>query len=272
MSAPRRVAVEARIAEELPGLGALELPAPVTDGELRSTPALRMRLDRFANEFRGPRAVGLRREPVTAAYRRAFRQVGLDPDLRPTPLERAALARMLDGGFLPGGLVADALLVALLDTGIPVWALDERALAGALVLRQSVPESMAAGRLVFADGRRPLVELFAEPPGEIAPARGCAAARLYSVTVPGGDCAPRRRGARSRRRDPRRRLMRAEILVFDGVEELDVVGPYEVLARAAASDPGSVVRLVSLEGPRAHQGQYGSVPRVRARSPPTPTC
>ena len=147
-----------------------------------------MRLDRFANEFRGPRAVGLRREPVTAAYRRAFRQVGLDPDLRPTPLERAALARMLDGGFLPGGLVADALLVALLDTGIPVWALDERALAGALVLRQSVPESIAAGRLVFADGRRPLVELFAEPPGETplraaAPRRGCTRLRFPGVTA-----------------------------------------------------------------------------------------
>ena len=51
--------------------------------------------------------------------------------------------------------------------------------------------------------------------------------------------------------------MRAEILVFDGVDELDFVGPYEVLARAASSDPGSSVRLVSLHGPCGLRGQYG---------------
>ncbi len=52
-------------------------------------------------------------------------------------------------------------------------------------------------------------------------------------------------------------MMRAEILVFDGVDELDFVGPYEVLARAVAGAPGSSVRLVSLHGPRAHRGQCG---------------
>ncbi len=186
MSAPRPAGLEAALAAELPGLGVLELGAEVGDRELRSTPALRARLELFANKFRGPRAVGLRREPVTAAYRRAFRQVGLDPDVQPTPLERAALSRMIEGGFHTSGLVADATLVALLDTGIPVWALDERALSGGLTLRQSVTgEPFTAGRLVLADARRPLVELFGEPAAPLLPAVGADAVRLYSVTVPG---------------------------------------------------------------------------------------
>jgi len=186
VSTPRPVQVEAAVARELDWLGVLELADALCDPTLRTRDALRMRLDAFSSSFRGPRAVRLREEPVTGAYRRAYRQVGLDPDIRPTPLEAAARARMIEGGFRSEGLIEDSLLVALLDTGIPVWALDERQVDGPLTLRQSRPgESPAPGRLVLADRRRPVGELFKEPLEGFAPAAGCERARLYAVTVPG---------------------------------------------------------------------------------------
>ena len=37
------------------------------------------------------------------------------------------LERMLRGGFLTGGMLDDILMIALLDTGVPVWALDAAA-------------------------------------------------------------------------------------------------------------------------------------------------
>jgi len=48
-------------------------------------------------------------------------------------------------------------------------------------------------------------------------------------------------------------MMGVEIVVFDGVDELDFLAPYEVLSRAA---PGKV-QLVALKGPRRVRGKYG---------------
>ena len=81
--------------------------------------------------------MSVRREPVPAAYRVFFRQIGLDPDVARTPIEAAVLERMLHGGFLSGGLLADVLLIALVDTGVPVWALDAEAVDGPLGIRAS---------------------------------------------------------------------------------------------------------------------------------------
>jgi len=134
------------------------------------------RLHELSSRFRGARAVGVRREPVPAAYRVFFRHIGLDPDVLPTPIEAAMLERMLRGGFPTGGLLEDVLLIALLDTGVPVWALDAATLDGPLGIRPSregeplgrSPEApmLPAGRLVVADGSAALAVLF----GELAPA------------------------------------------------------------------------------------------------------
>ena len=121
------------VEEELPGLRLLIGEAlhtraqPLTGG---SPPEVRQRLRELSNRFRGARAVGVRREPVPAAYRVFFRQIGLDPDVVRTPIEAAVLERMLSGGFLPSSLLEDVLLIALLDTGVPVWALDTDRLDG----------------------------------------------------------------------------------------------------------------------------------------------
>ena len=85
------------------------------------------------------------------------------------------MERMLRGGFASAGLLADALLIALLDTGVPVWALDARSLDGELGIRVSgdgeqlgraaAAPALAAGGLVVADASTPLAVLF----GELAP-------------------------------------------------------------------------------------------------------
>jgi DNA/RNA-binding domain of Phe-tRNA-synthetase-like protein len=153
------------------------------------------RLRGLSNRFHGARAVGIRREPVPAAYRVFFRQIGLDPDVVHTPIEAAVRERMLRGGFLPGDLLEDVLLIALLDTGIPVWALATEALDGPLGIRSSVEgellgrspgaPALPAGRLVIADASSPVAILF----GELAPGhRPLATTReltLFAVAVAG---------------------------------------------------------------------------------------
>jgi len=153
------------------------------------------RLHELSNRFRGARAVAVRREPVPAAYRVFFRHIGLDPDVVRTPIEAAALERMLRGGFLSGGLLADVLLIALVDTGVPVWALDSDAVDGPLGIRSSSegeslgrsPDAplLPAGRLVVADASAALAVLF----GELAPGHaagsGTRGLTLYAIQVAG---------------------------------------------------------------------------------------
>ncbi len=128
------------VEEELPGLRLLVGEASHTRAQALTgaSPAdVRGRLRELSNRFRGARAVGMRREPVPGAYRVFFRQIGLDPDAVRTPIEAAVMERMLRGGFLTGGLLEDVLLIALLDTGVPVWALDAESVDGQLGIRAS---------------------------------------------------------------------------------------------------------------------------------------
>jgi DNA/RNA-binding domain of Phe-tRNA-synthetase-like protein len=105
------------------------------------------------------------------------------------------LGRMLQGGFISSNVLADALLIALVDTGVPVWALAADAIEGPLGIRASrVGESLGrasgapalpAGRLVVADDSVALAVLF----GEIAPGHAARAVTgeltLFSLQVPG---------------------------------------------------------------------------------------
>jgi DNA/RNA-binding domain of Phe-tRNA-synthetase-like protein len=173
------------VEEELPSLRLLVAEVEVARREslTGSSPAdIMARLRELSSRFRGARAVGLRREAVPAAYRVFFRQIGLDPDLERTPMEAAVLERMLRGGFLSGGLLEDVLLIALLDTGVPVWALDADTLDGPLGIRPSregeglgrTPSAppLPLGRLVIADASAAVAVLFgALAPGHEAGAR-----------------------------------------------------------------------------------------------------
>jgi DNA/RNA-binding domain of Phe-tRNA-synthetase-like protein len=161
----------------------------------KSTRAVKQRLKDLSSRFRGAGAVTMRQEPVPWAYRVFYRHIGLDPDRTRTPVEGAALERLLRGEFRAQNRVDDALTVSLVETGVPIWALDESTLEGALGLRparsgerlgrgeESAP--LTDGRLVVADERGPIGELF----GALAAGHGVTPqsrrALLFAVRVPG---------------------------------------------------------------------------------------
>jgi DNA/RNA-binding domain of Phe-tRNA-synthetase-like protein len=161
----------------------------------RSPPGVEDRLRELSNRFRGARAVTVRREPVPAAYRVFFRQIGLDPDVVRTPIEAAALERMMRGGFSSGGMLQDVLLIALVDTGVPVWALDAESVNGPLGIRASSegeplgqsPDALAlpAGRLVIADASTALAPLFGELASGHEAKAGTERLTLFAIQVAG---------------------------------------------------------------------------------------
>jgi transcriptional regulator GlxA family with amidase domain len=57
--------------------------------------------------------------------------------------------------------------------------------------------------------------------------------------------------------------MHAEILLFDGFDELDAMGPWEVLAGLSAVRDDVTARLVTLEGPREVRADHGAVIRAQ---------
>ncbi|MGH2858499.1 MAG: hypothetical protein ACRDMJ_13580 [Solirubrobacteraceae bacterium] len=150
------------IAAELPGLRLVHATVAARQG--RTPPALVRRLALLSDHWRGAGVVALRTRPVTRAYRTFFHHVGLEPDVRRVPGEEAMVARLLHGGFVGSELIHDACLVALIETGVPVWALD------AAVVQQTELGIRAGptGSLVVADGGSVHAELFGEP----SPAHG----------------------------------------------------------------------------------------------------
>jgi DNA/RNA-binding domain of Phe-tRNA-synthetase-like protein len=186
------------IEEELPQLrivvGDAHLPAAGAAGR-GSPPGVQRRLHDLSNRYRGARAVGVRREPVPSAYRVFYRQIGLDPEVARTPIEGAVLERMLRGGFLSEGLLQDVLLIALVDTGVPVWALDAQTVHGELGVRLSLEGEplgkasdalrLPAGRLVVADDTAALGLLFGELAEDCAVGSRTRELTLFAVQVSG---------------------------------------------------------------------------------------
>ena len=188
MSAALRAArgwVAPELSEEFPELGLLHARARA--GGRRTPPEVRARLRRLSDRFTGARAVALRREPIPWAYRVFFRQIGMDPDERRTPVEQAALDRMMHGGFRSRGLVADAILLATVETGVPLLAFDAGRVEGDPGLRLSgsgerLPGAewpLPPGRIVVADEREPLAVLF----GDAAPERAVGAESELALLV-----------------------------------------------------------------------------------------
>jgi DNA/RNA-binding domain of Phe-tRNA-synthetase-like protein len=186
------------VQQELPELKLISAEVQVGRAEQVTAscpPDVKARLRGLSNRFHGARAIGIRREPVPAAYRVFFRQIGLDPDVVQTPIEAAVRERMLRGGFLPGGLLEDILLIALLDTGIPVWALASETVDGALGIRSSAegerlgtsPDAavLPPGRLVIADSSAPLAILFGELAAAHRPQARTRELTLFAVAVAG---------------------------------------------------------------------------------------
>ena len=147
---------------------------------------LRDRLRLLSDRFRGPQAIAMRRQPIPHAYRVFFRHIGLEPDEHRIPVEALALERMKHGGFKSRNLLDDAITIAVMETAVPVWALDGATLEGGLRLRPGgAGDGVPSGRLVVADARRPVAVLF----GDITPGAGVTERTreivLFSVAVPG---------------------------------------------------------------------------------------
>jgi DNA/RNA-binding domain of Phe-tRNA-synthetase-like protein len=170
----RRGLVADAVAAEHPGLW-------LAWTELAATPAptpreLRERLRRMADRMTGAEAIAMRQREVPHAHRVFFRHIGLDPDVVRTPVEALVLRRMSEGGLRPQGLISDALTVAVLETGVGVWAFD--GLVGAPRIEE------ARGELVLADENGPLALLFGEPSRGV-PGRDTRRIALVAIAVPG---------------------------------------------------------------------------------------
>jgi DNA/RNA-binding domain of Phe-tRNA-synthetase-like protein len=170
--------VAPELAAEFPGL---RLHWTELEAHVRASPReLRRRLRELSDRVAGAGVVAMRTQPIPHAYRAFYRQVGLDPDAARIPSEEAAVRRLLQGRFQSRGTLQDALLVALIETGVPVWALDR----GAVDLA-SLGIRTAEGRLVVADAVRVYATLFGEPTAEFVPRSGTRRIVLYAVAVEG---------------------------------------------------------------------------------------
>lgn len=173
---PRAGWIAPELAEELPELRLWSVALAARNG--RSPEPVRERLRALSDRSRGAQAVALRRQPVPWAYRVFFRHIGLDPDAQRTPVEALALERLLKGGLRSESLLDDAITIAVMETGVPLWALDADRVEGGLGLRSAAAREplgrteaavpLVAGRLVVADAAGPVAILF----GDLAPGAG----------------------------------------------------------------------------------------------------
>lgn len=182
---PVPCAVDPVLRDEFPGLRLWSLALSIRPG--RSTAGLRRQLRQLSDRITGAQAIALRQKPIPHAYRVFFRHVGLDPEQRRTPIEQAVLVRLEEGRYRSRGLVADALLIALVETGVPVWALDDGGLDGALGLRLAHEDDthVPAGRLAVADAARAVAELFGPVAPELEVTGSTRRLRLFAVAVEG---------------------------------------------------------------------------------------
>jgi DNA/RNA-binding domain of Phe-tRNA-synthetase-like protein len=161
-----------------------------------SPPEVKERLRFLSNRYRGASVVAMRTQPIPHAYRAFYRQIGLDPDASRIPSEEVAVARLLHGQFRSSNLLEDALLIALIETGVPVWALDADGVdAGGLGIRTTVDgdrlgtseyaSHVPPGRLAVADARCVHALLF----GDVAIGHGVSRRStrivLFSIGAPG---------------------------------------------------------------------------------------
>jgi hypothetical protein len=184
VSEPRSGRVAPEIAAEFPGLRLELIELELAGGP--SPPALRRRLAEWSDRSRGAALIAQRTRPVERAYRTFYRQSGLDPDLRRPPGEAAAVSRLLRGGFGSVDRLTDARLIALLETGVPVWALDAAGVGGgALEIRTGSSAGGAPGALIVAAGERAAAILFDDPVPELSAGARTRRAILYAIGVDG---------------------------------------------------------------------------------------
>lgn len=179
---------------EFPGLRLrwlrLETRPPLDAREVRS------RLRQLSDRGHGAGVVAMRTRPIHRAYRAFFRQTGLDPDVQRPPAEQAAASRLMRGELSAPDALGGALLIALVETGVPVWALDGESIHHrGLGIRQtgegermgegSHDAALRPGRLVVADEASIHGLLFGSLAAGHEPGRSTRRLALFSVGVGG---------------------------------------------------------------------------------------
>lgn len=186
---PQEGWIDAGVASEFPDLRLWQLTLPLPGPVGKSSEGVRERLREMSDGFRGAQAVTMRSQPIHHAHRVFFRHIGLDPDSTRPPAEAIAVERLRAGAFKPSNQLDDAIVIAVMETGVPVWALDEDGVDGELGIRPARDgESLGGipvpdGRLVVGDASEPVAVLF----GDVGPAptKTTRALRLFSVQVAG---------------------------------------------------------------------------------------
>lgn len=106
------------------------------------------------------------------------------------------MRRLVHGGFESQGALQDALLLAVVETGVPLWAVDDDTLDGPLGIRAArrgeqrpradgFADDLPEGRLVVADAAGPVAVLFDAPDARHAVTRQTRNVRLFSLQVGG---------------------------------------------------------------------------------------
>jgi DNA/RNA-binding domain of Phe-tRNA-synthetase-like protein len=186
--------VAPEIREEFPGL---RLDWLTVACRLSASPReVKRRLRGLSNRYRGASVVAMRTQPIPNAYRTFFRQIGLDPDTTRIPSEAAAVKRLLRGAFEPSDLVNDARLIALVETGVPLWVLDADFIdPGGLGIRTTVPGDrlgsrergldVGPGRLAVVDAQSVHALLFSDVVAEHAPGPRTERVAVFAISVEG---------------------------------------------------------------------------------------
>lgn len=186
--------IEPALRSEFPGL---RLDWLTVEVRLAPSPrAVQRRLQALSNRYRGASVVAMRTQPIPHSYRSFFRQVGMDPDSNRIPSEEAAVMRLLHGQFRSQNLLEDALLIAVVETGVPVWALEADLVApGGLGIRLSGAEErlgtwegaehLGPGQLVVADAEHVHAILFGQVAHGHEVSSRTTRAALFAVGVDG---------------------------------------------------------------------------------------
>lgn len=190
-SAPEPGWIGPALAAEFPGLGIFA--TTVAAGPSRSPEAVKEKLRELSDRFGGAQAITLRQRQIPWAYRVFFRQIGLDPDRTPTPVEQVALDRLREGRFASRNRLDDALTIAIAEVGVAVQAFDADRLEGRLGLRLSEPgerfegrhSDLPSGTIVIADEERAVAILFGAVAEDKGAGRRTERTTLAAVRVKG---------------------------------------------------------------------------------------
>lgn len=184
--------IDPEVAAEFPDLELVQMTVPVGTG--RTAPEIRERLRYLSRRMSGAEAVAFRTRPIPQAYRVLFRHLGMDPDEQRPPGEAVIVQRLIKGQYKADNRLDDAITIAVAETGVPVWGLDEDRLEGSLGLRPARPRErvgtdeyaneVPGGRLVLADEARTVGVLFGPLATSHLVTKHTTTTRLFAIRAP----------------------------------------------------------------------------------------